>query len=76
MPRDLFHGGWVDARLVITTSDYVEYSETMHLWVERLSHRKQHPTRKSTLFEDVLHTKALSKTQVSDGETLEVMALC
>jgi hypothetical protein len=50
MPRDLFHGGWVNASLVISTLDRAEFCESIQLWTDR-PNQKQRPVRACDLHE-------------------------
>lgn len=39
MPAHLFHGGWINAEVVITTSDQAQYIEPICLWTDCLNAR-------------------------------------
>jgi hypothetical protein len=62
MPSDLFHGGWIDARLIITTWDDEEFCEPVRLWTDRLGRRQPRPARTSGLYERPTDNRALEKT--------------
>jgi hypothetical protein len=50
MPRHLFHGGWIDAVLVITASDHTELRKPIRLWTERLERKHRSTPRTVDLF--------------------------
>jgi hypothetical protein len=68
MPQQLFHGGWVDLTLIITTTDHAEYSKTIRVLTERLERRTQHSVRKSNLFGDKLQSRTVNESQLHNHE--------
>src|SRR5207302_8544317 len=59
MPRYLFHGRWIDAGLVVTTTDAAEHYGTMRLWTDCLSKTKKSVMRRPDLFRDPVESGAL-----------------
>jgi hypothetical protein len=62
MPRHLFRGGWIDAVLVITTSDHTEFCEPIHLWIERSERRRRSAPRTLDLFGNRIDGQVLEST--------------
>ena len=62
MPNQLFHGGWIDASLVITTWKDGEFCKPVRLWTDRLARRHPRPARTSGLYDRPTENRALEKT--------------
>lgn len=62
MPRDLFHGGWVDATLVISTFDGTEFCQPIRFWTDRLEQRQQRPVCACNLHETPIAKRVFERT--------------
>jgi hypothetical protein len=70
MPAALRHGQMLDVTLTIIGSDHTEYTQTIHLWTERLETRRPKATEKRTnLFEKPLDRHARDAVRVPSVET-------
>ena len=62
MPSDLFHGGWIDAGVVITTWGHAEFCKPIRLWTERLGRKRRSAPRTLDLLGNLIQERALENT--------------
>jgi hypothetical protein len=70
MPKNLQHGGWVDATFVLTASDHAEYLSTVRLWTERLEVKPKRAKRKYNLCDEEIGHGLGFKVAVGDEPTV------
>ena len=71
MGAGLLHGHWSDLSLTIISSDHHEYTETLHLWIERLERRPTPMKGISTPYEPVSPAVRTFPAHVDQSEQLD-----